>query len=182
MNIDLARLRRIVGCVIFMLPCLDSSFAKDSERTMLLRWASGEEIITTGSIFELCFKNIAPKEFLSKSLTLDEFLTKFAINPQDKVYNGGANGAMYEVYRLSASRLLVCFTLYTYEKPMKTVRLVTVIPDVSNGSASTSRFNKQIGTDLEKVNDIDMEKFAALVVAELKSRKAVARGAKMPGQ
>ena len=172
MKIESNNSARVFIFLIFAISSFALSQADESERDRLLKWANGQEISTDGTIFDQCFRNLLPKEIFPKQLSLDEFKLRFGIGDNDKIYNGGANGAMYEVYRLSARRLLVCFTIWTYEKQIEMVRLASVIPDTSNGSATTSQLNRQIGNDLEKLNGMDMGKFYPLVLAELRRRKA----------
>ncbi len=166
MKVGLIEWIRKLRCSIFAILCVDVSFAADSDRKNLLNWVGGDRIATTGTIYELFCKNLAPKEVSCQRVSLDEFCAKFEIKSCDRIMEGGVNSAGYHVFRVSDNRLLVCFVLFDVsvgKRGAQMIELVAVIPDNRVGKASQVEIANALRPELDKLNTLsisDIERLA----------------------
>lgn len=165
----------------------DIGLGGEADRESLMRWANGSEILTEGTIFDEVIRNVLPLELFSKEIDIEAFSKKFGIKKSDLVYTGGVNGALHFVYRLSETRLLVCFTTLTM-KDRKTgidmVRFASVIPDPTGGAGTSFKGWSLVARDLYSVNSKNYLDMSALLRAEMKRRASLAndKGSSIPRQ
>lgn len=84
--------------------------SKQENNRRMMRWAHQEKILGGEDLRKNALLNVLPKELFASPTKLHYFLDKYAIGSKALLFSHGVNSASYHVYRLSPSRLLICFT------------------------------------------------------------------------